>query len=1572
MANEIKFEPLVDQPPPPDEQTYTPPGFKFSPLADQPPPPEEIVREDGTRIPLPVDRPENADVPIPQSFWERAIAGSKFDKLARVFGKAKEGAVEGAGAGFSLTEDEIGKLTEMGLLGSHPIRALSNATVMGSATLLKSLVSALNAGTFAAAGGISQFLVEEGAVGEDKAARFQRDMVSILDTVGLLTAANPSQFSRVRSQTRVTGNTVMDEKVGTIPRTEGDFQKSASVVAGEADAPPHTMGKLKELYEEKGITPYEASADAADDPVLKQNLLAKNRVTDDTYGASKADEKPAAGGGGDAPPPAIPNDRVPDGVPEPPKGSGITREDIAVSNEAFDSRISVGESQAKKSRGIDGFYEDFYDEWHPLYTGTRTEREYMEAWKDPYIMTRHYAGASAKADWQIKEFTFGFNSAEKIGPGFDTIMAPFAADLQPFRRFVTASKAAEMEIRGFDSGFKWEDIQTQGKMRTKQMEDAFEELVKFQNTNIDWLTESGILNKDVAVTIKADNRLYVPWHVFKEAGLSGASAGLQAKNPLHKLTGGDWKLIDPLESVIKNKFISTYMAERNVIGQRIVDSLSELNKVEEIVSDGKALVVPKETKKAVADVLEQAGVRNKSVWDTVSQWAVPEAVDEIAVYRNGVRHTYRVPEEIATAFKQLDKETLSFLEKMMAPFASGLRAGAVLDPTFPVRHMFREYFYAVTSFTKGTLTPVDVAKAMVSRILYKDRKIPGTDKVIPKLDDYFENYIMSGAADSSYVSLDRRYLQDKLDDIAGKTGLMSRAWNVVADPQMLKTEKGAALLGLTGEAAANAVKHPLKTLRRTFIHPLQVATEFALSSYHFAGFRKDLKRMRQEHVAAAKAAGEVNTDALQIADMRGQMVIRDGVSVIEAIQTQQKALLMEPSAKKKMLLEAGWTARETSVDVSTIGAKVGGWNAIAAFANPVLRDQAKLFDMMKNHPVRFSVTVGLGITLPSVGLWWATKDDSRIQALPAWRRHLFWNIPIDKWEQTTAEQAAIRPKDQVRLVGDKIYVNNGIVVPLPKPFGLGVVFGSLPEAMLEKMYRDNPQAFDGFGKALYDSFAAPTIPNVATPMIEQGMNIRQFSDSPLIPQRLTSQLPEYQYTPYTTELTKALGMAFSHIPGFDARFPGSTSPIAGPARALTSPMLIENYVRGWTGPLGMRTLGLVDALGRKAGVLNDPAKPEKTWMENDFFRAFVIRHPQAGTRNTALFFERYEKNKAFLSTFRARALEGDVVAMDRIRRIGGEESLVKLDAAAKALSEHFKAARTIYLATEEGIVPPAEARQLLDNIYFRIWRMGDQAMEQINAMDRKVQALRGEGQDDIKKNVLGRGDGSSLENYPTVADAMAAQEQGFGYGTGMEGFLNEQNARLMGEGKGKNFKLTDVEGRTLAAIVKAARDESKSKNVDLSKNPELKEQLERVYMRAAIAVNRNPIAALGFDPNVIAIDAASGRTNIAGAYSPSSDSIWANIASPAVLVHESIHRGIEKMRKTNKEASDILRELDEESVVRYLMVKYAGDPEKGTGDIADQQRAEGLEMFEGKSHQIDRLMEIAQKLVKDQRPRGPR
>ena len=78
------------------------------------------------------------------------------------------------------------------------------------------------------------------------------------------------------------------------------------------------------------------------------------------------------------------------------------------------------------------------------------------------------------------------------------------------------------------------------------------------------------------------------------------------------------------------------------------------------------------------------------------------------------------------------------------------------------------------------------------------------------------------------------------------------------------------------------------------------------------------------------------------------------------------------------------------------------------------------------------------------------------------------------------------------------------------------------------------------------------------------------------------------------------------------------------------------------------------------------------------------------------------------------------------------------------------------------------------------------------------------------------------------------------------------------------------------------------------------------------------------------------------------------------------------MRKTNKEASDILRELDEESVVRYLMVKYAGDPEKGTGDIADQQRAEGLEMFEGKSHQIDRLMEIAQKLVKDQRPRGPR
>lgn len=35
--------------------------------------------------------------------------------------------------------------------------------------------------------------------------------------------------------------------------------------------------------------------------------------------------------------------------------------------------------------------------------------------------------------------------------------------------------------------------------------------------------------------------------------------------------------------------------------------------------------------------------------------------------------------------------------------------------------------------------------------------------------------------------------------------------------------------------------------------------------------------------------------------------------------------------------------------------------------------------------------------LPSVLLWFANKDDERVQQLPQWQRDMFWIVPTDRW-----------------------------------------------------------------------------------------------------------------------------------------------------------------------------------------------------------------------------------------------------------------------------------------------------------------------------------------------------------------------------------------------------------------------------------------------------------------------------------------------------------------------------------------------------------------------------------------------
>lgn len=262
-----------------------------------------------------------------------------------------------------------------------------------------------------------------------------------------------------------------------------------------------------------------------------------------------------------------------------------------------------------------------------------------------------------------------------------------------------------------------------------------------------------------------------------------------------------------------------------------------------------------------------------------------------------------------------------------------------------------------------------------------------------------------------------------------------------------------------------------------------------------------------------------------------------------------------------------------------------------------------------------------------------------------------------------------------------------------------------------------------------------------------------------------------------------------------------------------------------------------------------------------------------------------------------------------------------------------------------------------------------------------------------------------MGDYPSDFDAEEARRHGIGYGSVAEPYIDQKTTKVYGEvrtstkGKGKAATTTDTfyadsaEGRTVSQVLNAVNDKAKSANIDLTK-PEFKGVRDRIgltYTKAAMAVEANPLAKLGFDPKLIMMDVSNVKTNLSGAYRhPEKDKqgfevgegMYINATDPSTVVHETMHRGIRMLKERSPRAKELLDSLPDfggnEMVVRYMMAKHMGDPEKvDPFGKEDKQRKAAIDMFEnrfGKEYvkKVNEVLKIAEDEVAKKRPGGPR
>jgi hypothetical protein len=953
---------------------------------------------------------------------------------------------------------------------------------------------------------------------------------------------------------------------GELPHAQ-DFLDAALVVGafhGVAKTTKAVSQKFRDVYSQTNKKPLEVLNDMQNDPTVKQDMLADN-----------------------VPVPSVYKDMV-DPYFKQPEPTPKAAEPVKPEPGTFEAaqanileKVSIGGSDKGPKPTFTDLYTTIVDDLHPIKKAVEkmTAGEKPAVIDDPYVLARLTRGAAGRADQFLTQAPFDYKTLQNNGKSLKEIMDPFKDNVDGFRAYVVAKRAQELEGRGIQSGFKKEDIDTVVK-GGKQYEKASAELVEFQNNVTKYLRDSGVISEESYAAMMTANKNYVPFYRAMDhlAGGPTAAKGLQATDPIKAIKGSDKGIIDPIESIIKNTYMYTAIADRNAAGQAFV-RMAQKDMPEMAKKIDANIVGSKVSETEMAAYLKENGIDKvpEELLTIFRARTAPLAENQIAVFENGKRSVYELPEAVAAAFKSADKETVGWLFQLMAAPTRLFRAGTTLSPDFMPRNLVRDQLDAFLN-SKNHFVPVLTT-------------IRGAASMVAK-DADFQNWMKSGGANAALISMDRQYLQNRIFKLNEQTGdWLSKTWNVAKSP--------VEVLRIVSELAENATR---------------------VGEYRNA-YRSNL----------SKGADQ-----------------------------------------KSAMLDAGFQSREVTLDFSRTGAKTRSLNMIIAFWNAQVQGIDRIGRRFAEAPLETSAKVAGSIMLPSILLWYANHDDPRYKDIPNWQKDMFWIVMTD----------------------DHIY-------RIPKPHETGVIFGSGMERFLDYVSGTNPDSLGPFMKNLASAFAPGVVPTVAAPVIEQFANKSLFSGAPIIPADAEGLLPEYQYQAYTSELTKALGRIVGSIPGMkESQF--------------ASPALIDNYVRQWSGGLGVYAVQIADAGLRKTGVLPDPIQPASTLADIPVIKAFIVRNPSAGAQPIQDFFENYESRKRVVDTVRNLARNGDPVAAQKEVQLN-PQAMVKMDGVHRALVNQQKFVKLIW---KNPNISAEEKRQLIDATYARmliIAKSGNETIKQIDA-----------------------------------------------------------------------------------------------------------------------------------------------------------------------------------------------------------------------------------------------------------------
>ena len=927
------------------------------------------------------------------------------------------------------------------------------------------------------------------------------------------------------------------------------------------------------------------------------------------------------------------------------------------SQDKIGSVIETGKRD-KKLPTINQLYTMIVDELRPLENLKRIAEEKRGAplspTDDPFTLAWMTRGWTRKAENFLKYGTFQLTpeGVKFTGPPLKEILKPIedAGERHLLDRYLVAKRALSDPriLEGFKGIIEKGDFQQTVKELEGKFKDVAEKLYTYQDELLEYLVNAGRISDQTRNAIKEKNLFYAPFYRLMDVdepalGMSRKKFG-NLFQPIKKLKGSARPIISPTENIIKNTFAIINAAERNRVGESLI-KLSQIEGIgqwiEKLPVRIKPVMIP--TKQL------QYILRRYGKWrETVTYREIKKEMGETIARVEGKTPAEKIQNVAMEALQHrgwTEAEAKQILERLKDAKTTAERdkiVEKVIEKT-AITEIIREYGFDITDPAVAVFRPNYRTKP--NEVIFYDR---GDPKVY-ELDLDLYRAIMAVDGDSlGTVTKVFAYPAKWLRAGAVRFSVEFAMKNPVRDQftAMVYTKYGykppfdfmRGIFHLFNKDqlwqkfnASGAAHGSMVSMDRDYVH--KTYKDFVDSiGYREMVSLKGVSKMLRNPLMGLQMLTELTEEATRVGEFaRG---------------------LKKEGETLDGVLEAGKAARDIILDFARIGNKMRGYNAIVAFQNAGIQGIDKMRRAFQQNPGKTSLKAFLYLTLPTILLWWAQKDDPAYQELPYWRKILCWNIV------THNEDGSVKH-----------------IWWIPKPFEIGIIFGSIPEAALEWAYHHDRQAFEETIKELGRILNPGVIPTIMTPIMEWFANRSWFFDRPIVPRGKEELSPELQYTPYTPESVKLLTRGMAKVPY---------------VKELASPAKITNLIRGYTGAFGYMTLESIDEILKRTGLVNAPIEPMKKISEYPGLRVFTQRWPLSNARSIEDFYREYEKIETHWGDVRQRA---------GIRGLGLKipipKKLEEYRKTARVLSGMRKLATIMY----ESERPAEEKRIVLDSIY---------------------------------------------------------------------------------------------------------------------------------------------------------------------------------------------------------------------------------------------------------------------------------